>query len=140
MIHVCDKIVAPRGIARVSVGAKVVFDSASGGGFTVSIDPTLVTGAVAHTDPRTVTTQNALASPTGGAAPFTYSWAQTSGSINWSVRTPTGQGTTFSCTSVAADSSETATFEVTVTDARGRTAVASVTASAQNYGGLSGGL
>ena len=140
MIHVGDKIVEPRGIARVTVGERVVFDSATsgGGGITGFVSPNPVAGAVAQISAQTVTTQEATVYAEGGVAPYTYAWVKTAGGPNWTILRPASVTTAFRATGVAAAGDDTATFEVTITDARGHSVTASVDAIASNYGRLSG--
>lgn len=70
----------------------------------------------------TITSNTVTATPTGGLAPFTYSWVRTSGSTDIDVNSPAAASTTFTGAGLDADTLTTATFTCTVTDALGSTA------------------
>lgn len=71
------------------------------------------------------TTKTTLASVSGGVVPFTYSWAITSGSAT--ITSPASARTEF--TKAFTTDGETITARVTVTDALGATATATMTAT-----------
>lgn len=96
-----------------------------------SVTPSAVVGGAASNFPATVTTQTATATPSGGAAPYTYSWVNVSG--YGSINRPTQAGTSFTAT--VPTGTFHGVFRVTITDAIGQTATADVTASFTNYGG-----
>ena len=127
-------------IGRISVltpdGDKLIYDSATGGGggLAVNIDPALVIGSALTDDPATVTTATATASVTGGTAPYTFAWALDSGNVGWTATNPTAATTSFRFATIGPGDSEFGVFEVTVTDARGRTATGTVEVQAYNYG------
>ena len=67
------------------------------------------------------TTNPATCTPVGGTAPYTYSWARTSGDTGWSALFPTSPSTQF--TYSGSTDGSTAHFACTVTDATGATTV-----------------
>lgn len=136
MIHIGAKTYAPRGIARVTVGAQVVFDAAgAAGSLAVSISPDPVNGAQANGTTVAVTTDTATANPSGGVAPYSYAWSLVvNDGGTWQILSPNEQATPFKHTGVAPGATRTATFKCIATDARGRTGEAQVTAFAKNYG------
>lgn len=83
-----------------------------------------------------VATADTTLSIVGGRAPFTYAWARTDGGgHSWTINSPSALNTRFT-TLVAPYSLESATFEMTVTDANGTVVVGpEITAYAENYGG-----
>lgn len=64
----------------------------------------------------TVTTQAAVATPTGGRAPFNYSWARLSGDTGFTITSASSASTTFQ-RFVAAETTYSAVFRCTCTDA-----------------------
>jgi hypothetical protein len=94
----------------------------------VSVSPNFVSGAAFPLKPQAqvVTTGYATATPSGGRAPYTYSW---SGS---DANSPTRASTSFTRT-VPAESEIEETHTVTVTDSMGTSASASVTAIFSNH-------
>lgn len=85
-----------------------------------------------------LTTSSVAAVVADGTAPFTYSWVRTTGSLDITADTPTASSTAFSGANLdVAGETLTATFDCTVTDAVGRTAVDSITVTIQRYGTLS---
>jgi len=128
-------------IARISMltsdGDAILFDSAApGGSLTASVSPSVVYGAGASESDILVQTSATTASAENGTAPFTYSWEQTTGDTAWEIASPLAKSTSFEYFGLAAEVEEQATFTVTITDARGRTDTAVVTANVVNYGGL----
>lgn len=77
------------------------------------------------------------AEPSGGVAPYTYAWAQTTAGINtWAITAAASQQTGFTCQGLGQFDSDEAGFTCTVTDSTGATAVTNeVTARATNLGG-----
>jgi hypothetical protein len=90
----------------------------------LAIAPTSVSGII--TAPGTVTTNVASSTPTGGLAPFTYSWVRISG-VSASPTSPTNAATSFNFF-LDTPGTASAVFRCTVTDALGSTATADVTA------------
>lgn len=80
------------------------------------------------------TTDPATATPTGGTAPYTYAWTKVSGG---SITADTGllASTTFSAI-LTNGQIITATFQCTVTDARGQTATDTVNVILESNSGL----
>jgi hypothetical protein len=86
------------------------------------------TGAAAN-----ITTGVVEAIPSGGVAPYTYAWTQeTSSPYTWAIGSPTAASTTFTCNTLGPGTTAEESFRCTVTDARGSTASAIVTAFANN--------
>lgn len=77
------------------------------------------------------------AAPSGGVAPFTYAWTQTTAGINvWSITAAASATTGFTCEALGQFDSDSAGFTCTITDDTGATvATNEVTASATNLGG-----
>lgn len=75
----------------------------------------------------TATTSTTTATPTGGVAPYTYSWALDTldGPTPPFANSPASAGTTFTQTSMLPGDSYSATWICTVTDSDGTTAQAS---------------
>lgn len=127
-------------VAKVSVlmpdlSDYVVFDSAAAGGLTVEIDPPFANAAGGSTSSIVVDSNEVTANVTSaGTPPYTYAWVQDSGDSDWDALSPSAQSTRFRKANLAANTSSSAVFEVTVTDDRGRTGTAQITAQAINYG------
>lgn len=104
---------------------------------TASANPTQVNGRENSTKPVTVFTNETTAIPTGGRAPFTYSWTQTSGPVA-TITAPNMATTQFS-TAVGPNSTASAVFICTITDAVGQSASVEVKANFSNFdeGGIS---
>ena len=98
----------------------------------VSVSPEYVVGGGSSFKPAPITTTTATATPSGEAAPFTYSWVKLSG--DGEPVSPTQAGTKF--TAVIGTGTFHGVFRVTVTDAIGQTASADVEASFTNYGSV----
>jgi hypothetical protein len=64
-----------------------------------------------------VTSSIAMAVPTGGLSPFTYSWVRLTGTA--SANSPAAAVTTFTSAALSPGQSSTSTFRVTVTDSIG---------------------
>lgn len=98
---------------------------------TVSASPTSVSGTQSGGGSDVlVNTGFTTATPAGGFSPYTYSWAYVSGAAAATANTPSSATTNFGAT-VPAGTSQ-ATMRVTVTDAAGETATATVTATFNN--------
>lgn len=96
-----------------------------------SVSPNPVSGSShGNLSATTVTSSAATASPGGGLGPYTYSWARISGDT-MTAASPSSATTTFSGT-VPLDSTNTAVFRVTVTDAAGQVDTADVTVNLTN--------
>ena len=102
----------------------------------LAISPTLAGGLGESSTPVTVTTQAAVATPSGGSAPFTYAWSFISktGGDTPTANSAAFSTSTFSQTNVADLDSNTAVFRCTVTDSFGTTATADVDLSFVNLG------
>lgn len=99
-------------------------------------DPASVSGAAATAATVTIVTNQTICTPSGGNAPYSYSWAKLSDTGGtWSIGHATLAATQFVCAGVAAGFDYSANFRCTVTDANG-TVVNSNTVSASviNYG------
>lgn len=98
---------------------------------TVEASPANVSGTQASASAIRVNTDVTTAGPSGGLAPFSYSWAKVSevGAANSPSMATTDFGATIS------PGTQTGTFRVTVTDAVGHTATDDVTATFTNVGG-----
>lgn len=97
-----------------------------------SASPTTVSGfdTVVAPDSSTATTDPTTVTPTGGVAPYTYSWAFVSGNTA-TINSPTSATTTFT-RSVFLDTAgqsvfRTGVYRCTVTDSASQTATADVT-------------
>lgn len=126
------------GIARASIlvgGVDyVIFDGAAGG-LTVDASPIDAVGWGNSPADVLVTTNLVTATASGGTAPYSYAWAQIDGVEVWGITAATSAASRFNVT-VTAGGVETATFECTVSDARGRTGSVLVLATAYNFGGF----
>lgn len=101
----------------------------------LSISPTSPAGEAASS---TVTTTNyVVATPTGGASPFTYSWARLSmsGAATFVATLPSNSSTKFTATGVDDGVTALASWRCTVTDILGTAAHADVTVGLQNTTG-----
>lgn len=120
---------------RRADGLKRVFTQS--GTLTVSAEPASVSGYAATGGIATITTNATIAQPTGGAAAYTHAWVKLSDDGGtWSIQNATSQSTRFSCASVGAEITYTATFRCTVTDSVGGTGTVDVLATASNLGNL----
>ena len=77
----------------------------------------------------TVTSGNTLVVPSNGQGPFSYAWAKVSGT----TLTVTGQNSATFSASLAANTSASAVYRCTVTDANGATCTVDVSVSLTNY-------
>jgi hypothetical protein len=96
----------------------------SSGSLTLSISPS-PSEAASFSSP--VTSGNTTATPSGGLAPYTYSWVKLSGDTIV-ANSPTSAVTTFTG-NVPPDATRSAIFRCTCTDSLGATATADVTAT-----------
>lgn len=88
----------------------------------------------------TIATGSVIASPSGGVSPYTYAWAQISTSpYTWSIASPAAASTSFSAANIPEGVRDSVTFQVTVTDASGTTATASLVATVRNKVPFPGG-
>lgn len=119
-----------RGEAYINGAWRQIFSFAPP--FTVSVSPSAVSGARSTYLPSygVVTSNTTTATPSGGTAPFSYQWTMTSGIAT--PTKPTLASTAFTA-GLAADSSDTSTAIVTVTDSLGVTATASVSVNLTNF-------
>lgn len=86
-----------------------------GGAIVLTLSRTSINKA---TFSSTGSTANVTATPSGGLAPYTYSWTRISGSgIN--ANTPSSATTSFQATGLSEDETRTATFRCTCTDSLG---------------------
>lgn len=97
----------------------------------VAASPDSVSGAISRPGSGIATTNEATASVTGGAAPYTYTWNSSDGVM---VATAATSPTTRFSAPVDGGDALFDTFTVLVTDAKGQTATATVLASVYNYG------
>lgn len=131
----------PKGIAQVSVtdpaGDYQVWDGTLAG-LTVAVDDPYVQGSQASDSAVTINTGLTTAVASGGSPPYTYAWTleDDGGFAGWSINNPAGAQTSFRGTGVNSGEAWTGEFRCTVTDARGATGTADVTATVRNYGGL----
>ncbi|MGN6539137.1 MAG: hypothetical protein ACTHKQ_25850 [Mesorhizobium sp.] len=90
----------------------------------VSVSPSTAYGYASPLKPipQTVTTSPLTATPTGGKAPFTYSWSITSHTGTSPLLVSPSSASTSARAAVAANTDQVATAHVTVTDALGSTA------------------
>lgn len=73
--------------------------------------------------------------PTGGIAPYTYSWVITDSTGSWAIDTPTGANTTVTASFLTSGELVDATLQGTITDSIGSVAVSNtVNAEAFNTG------
>ena len=100
--------------------------------------PASAYGAASSNTPVAISTEVIIATPSGGVAPYTYSWTRADGGIDsWTIIFPSSQETSFRANSVASGVIRTATFKVTVTDAQGQFVDSiNINATAENYGGF----
>lgn len=102
------------------------------GPLSLNITPGTVSGTGSGFGSQTITTNTAIATPTGGQAPFTYAWTYVSGD-NAVILSPTSAATQFQL-NVAPNQFRSGTFRCTVTDAYGTTASNTVTAEFTHEG------
>lgn len=105
------------------------------GGLTVVASPINAVGSGNSPADIRVTTNLVTATASGGTAPYSYAWRQIDGVEVWGITAATSAASRFNVT-VPGGGVETATFECTVTDARGRTGSVLVLATAYNFWGF----
>jgi hypothetical protein len=94
---------------------------------TVSISPSPVSGSGSG---AVVQTPSVTATPSGGLAPYTYSWSVVSSVGSAHIASPATASTILSMTGLSVgDNSGSAQFRCTVTDSLGATASATVNAT-----------
>lgn len=104
-----------------------------GGTIAVSASPPTVNGYITGVGSSDVSTGSTVAAGSGGVAPYSYAWEQISVSpYGWAIGAPTAATTDFTVTALPQGVSDSATFEVTVTDAAGAIGRATVIATALN--------
>lgn len=107
------------------------------GTLAVVASPASVSGFAASDFPATITLNITQASPSGGAAPYTYAWTKLSDDGGtWSIQNATSQATRFVCANVGPGIDYSATFRCTVTDSVGGTGTVDVLANVTNLGSL----
>lgn len=88
--------------------------------FTASLDTSVANGFDSGAAiSGTVVTDTVTATPTGGTAPYTYSWVYVSGDPEVTAAAPTSAGTTFTANPVYDGSPFTTVFRCDVTDNAG---------------------
>lgn len=97
---------------------------------TLSASPSSASGIAASNTPINVTTNSVTAVPTGGTGPFTYAWTVVSFTAGASpvITSSTNAATTFRQNTMTPDTTASAVFRCTVTDAFGLTATVDVPA------------
>lgn len=98
---------------------------------TVEASPASVSGTQASASAILVNTDLTTATPSGGLAPFSYSWAKVSGV--GVANSPAMASTNFGAT--ISPGTQTGIFRITVTDSTGQTATDDVIATFTNAGG-----
>lgn len=130
----CDLYLrTPSGLVQVGPQFRTatgLVDCGSATALSVVADPDSVFGAQSADHPVVVYTNTTSITVTGGRAPYVYAWSSVPG---WTVANPTSSQTAFS-SAVGSGSTDEATFTCTVTDARGSTATATVSAQVSNFG------
>lgn len=98
---------------------------------TLSIVPDPASGTADSTGPILVRSERAVATPSGGTGPYTYSWVRLDGGAV--AETPSTAGTFFSET-VGPGQTRLSQFQCTATDSLGQTASDTVTVDLTNVG------
>lgn len=118
---------------RTADGLKPLFSTVS-----VTVSPAGAGGGGASANPILITSSSVTAVPAGGVSPYSYAWAEVTGSGDITAGSPTGQSSTFSAL-VDPHDGISATWKVTVTDATGQSAdSAAFPISLNNYGQYGG--
>jgi hypothetical protein len=103
---------------------------ASGSGLAISISPTALTNSASGASSGSI--GPLVATATGGTGGYTYAWLMVYNAYGGSdptVASPTSASTNVSITGVLGQDTKEATFQCTVTDSSGTTAVVYATAS-----------
>jgi hypothetical protein len=97
--------------------------------FSVSLSPSLLfkIGTTSSLATAAVT-----ATPTGGVAPYAYSWSRVSGDV-LTIGSPFSASTVFSFSSTAAEWSKSGVYRCTVTDSTGATATRDITVGIERF-------
>lgn len=123
--------------AHIRIGGvtKQFYSSLNSGGTSpgISVSPTSVSGSASSTSTVSITTRSTTVSVSGGVAPYSYAWTQTSGDP-MTATSPSGATTAFTA-SVGPGTRLAGVWQCTVTDAAGTTGTVSVSASLFNRGG-----
>lgn len=129
-----DKAVSQM-VLRIETGDVPIYIAGGGAGLVVDANPISVTGAVGSSGTPNVTTNTTTVTVSGGTAPYSYLWTEIEADFPWSIGSPNSASTRFTALSVSTIDNSFASFECTVTDARGRTGSVIVDATAFNFGG-----
>lgn len=114
-------------------GAIALIHNHSTTALTVLDTPTDVSGYGNSGAAANITTGLVVAAATGGTPAYTYAWIQiTSSPYTWVINSPAAASTSFTCNALGPGTTADATFRMTVTDATGQTAIADVSAFANN--------
>lgn len=99
---------------------------ATGGSMVATISPSSVSRTTGtKTGPKAVTSPSVTAAGSGGVPPYTYAWQNWGGDPDIAALTPAAAMTAFGA-NLDPDTSRSAIFRVTVTDATGNKAFAEV--------------
>lgn len=119
----------------------VMASAPSGGSLSASVSQSTITKTASNRtgSSQTVTSSTVTVTASGGSGGYSYSWARTAGDAGITATAPSAATTAFSA-SLAPDTSKSATFVCTITDASGavQTATVEVTLSLI-YTDISGG-
>lgn len=134
-----------RSVARASIltatGSLTFWDTSSEGAntFEIEISPTSVSGGGASGSAIAVRTTSAEAAVSGVAGTVSYRWTKTAGLADWSIENSRSKRASFVANNVSPETTTTAEFTCTATDQSGRSASATIDATARNYGSPNGG-
>jgi hypothetical protein len=120
-----------RSVANVS---ELVFNPDGSLSLAVTIAPNTVAGFSSGTG--TATSDEAVATATGGTAPYTYAWTLVASPNPCIANFPALGTTDFTMTGMGTGDSYIASWLVTVTDANSNTATASIDAIFSDIGGI----
>ena len=117
-------------------GAAAVFVGAEPPQITLVPSTSAVSGSSNATGAANITTASVVVTPSGGIAPYTHAWTQTSSSaLTWTIGAASAATTSFTAQSVPEGTSDSVIFQDTVTDAVGNKAAVSVSATARHFSG-----